>query len=76
MFSLRLYKSLEIARDRSRGLRTRYPERAERHIARGELTSGDGKLSQEGKDLDHYEWWAFDGIERHRSFQIVERLEA
>ena len=74
--SLSVYRSLKIARDRLRGLRDRNPNRAEKHIARGELTSGDGKLSQAGQDPDHYEWWAFENVERHRSFQIVERLEA
>ena len=74
--SLSVYRSLEIARDRLRGLRTRNPKRAEKHIAKGELTPDDGKLSQAGQDSDHYEWWAFDGVERHRTFQIVERLEA
>jgi len=73
--SLSVYKSLEIARDRLRGLRTRNPKRAEKHVARGELTRDDGKLGQAGQDPDHYEWWAFDGVERHRTFQIVERLE-
>ena len=74
--SLSVYKSLEIARDRLRALRTRNPKRAEKHLARGELTPADGKLSQAGRDSDHYEWWAFNSVERHRSFQIVERVEA
>jgi hypothetical protein len=74
--SLSVYKSLEIARDRLVSLRTRNPKRAEKHIAQGELTSADGKLSQAGQDPDHYEWWAFDGVARHSSFRIVERLEA
>ena len=74
--SLSVYKSLKIARDRLVGLRVRNPKRAERHIARGELTPSDGKLSQAGKDPDHFEWWVFEGVERHRSFQVVERLEA
>jgi hypothetical protein len=74
--SLSVYKSLDVARARLRGLRTRNPKRAERHIARGTLTPADGRMEQAGKDPEHHEWWAFDGIERHRSFQVIERIEA
>ena len=54
-------------------LRKRNPKRAERHIACGTLTPADGRMKQTGKVADHYSWWAFDGIVRHRSFQVVER---
>ena len=74
--SLSVYKSQEIARTKLRGLRMRNPKRAEKHIARGELTPAVGKPGQAGQDPDHYEWWAFDGVERHQSFRVVERLEA
>jgi hypothetical protein len=57
-----------------RKLRKRNPLRAERLIARGALTATDGVMSQAGNDPEHHEWWAFDGVERHRSFQVVERL--
>jgi hypothetical protein len=74
--SLSVYKSLDVARDRLRGLRMRNPKRAERHIARGELTHADGKMDQAGQDLEHYEWWAFEGVKRHRSFRVIEKVEA
>jgi hypothetical protein len=74
--SLSVYRSLDVARDRLQGLRKRYPKRAERHIACGKLTVADGRMQQAGKDPEHHEWWAFDGIERHRSFQVIERIEA
>jgi hypothetical protein len=74
--SLSVYKSLDVARERLRGLRKRNPKRAERHIARGTLTSADGRLMQAGNDPEHHEWWAFRGVERHRSFQVIERIEA
>ncbi len=72
--SLSVYGTLASARARLRLLRDRNPDRAERHIARGEVAAGDGKLSQAGRDSEHYEWWAFDEVVRHRSFQVVERL--
>ena len=71
--ALSVYKSLDVARDRLRGLQKRNPKRAERHIARGMLTPVDGRMEQTKKDPDHYSWWAFDGIVRHRSFQVVEK---
>jgi hypothetical protein len=74
--SLSVYKSLEVARARLRDLRKRNPKRAERSIARGTLTPADGRMMQAGNDPEHHEWWAFRGIERHRSFQVVERIEA
>ncbi len=70
--ALSVYKSLDVARDQLRDLRKRNPKRAERHIARGTLTPADGRMKQTGKD-SHYSWWVFDGIVRHRSFQVVER---
>jgi len=71
--ALSVYKSLDVARDQLRDLRKRNPKRAERHIARGTLTPADGRMKQTGKIADHYSWWVFDGIVRHRSFQVVER---
>ncbi len=50
--------------------------RAERHIARGTLTAADGRMGQAGSNPEHYEWWAFEGIERHRSFSVVESADA
>ena len=74
--SLSVYKNLDAARQRLRGLRTRNPKRAERHIAQGKLTNNDGKLDQAGSDPEHFEWWAFKGVECHRSFQVIERVES
>ncbi len=74
--SLSVYKSLEVARERLRGLRKRNPKRAERHIARRALTPADGRMMQAGNDPGDHEWWAFRGVERHRSFQVIERIEA
>jgi hypothetical protein len=74
--SLSVYKNLAAAREKLRGLRKRNPQRAERHIAQGNLTNDDGKMDQAGNDPDHYEWWAFKGIERHRSFRVIERVES
>ena len=72
--SLSVYQKMEIARARLRVLRDRNPQRAEKYIARGELAPEHGKLAQAGRDPEHYEWWAFDGAEPHRSFQVVERV--
>lgn len=72
---LSVYRNLASARRKLRELRDRLPDRFGPHIAEGTLFAEHGKIKQEGKDLDHYEWWAYDGIERHAPFRIVESLE-
>ncbi len=74
--SLSVYRNLDAAREKLRELRRRNPKRAERHIARGELTNHDGKLNQAGSDPEHYEWSAFQGVQPHQSFRVIERVES
>jgi len=73
--TLSVYRTLEGARRKAAALPPRTPKLPRfEYIARGELVAADGKLAQNGKDPDHYEWWAYEGVERHRSFKVVEPL--
>jgi hypothetical protein len=72
--SLSVYRTIAPARRKLRQLRDRYPARFGPHIAEGSLAAEHGKLMQEGADPDHYEWWAYEGVERHAPFRIVETL--
>ncbi len=72
--SLSVYRTLNVARVKLLELRDRFPDRFGPHIAEGGLEARYGKLKQEGKEPDHQEWWAYEGIERHEPFRIVETL--
>ena len=58
-----------------KSLRNRYPVRFGRYIAEGTLDASHGKMKQDGRDLSHQEWWAYEGVERHRPFRVVETLD-
>lgn len=73
--SLSVYRTLLSARRKLRELRERFPDRFGPYIAEGTLLAEHGKIKQEGTDSDHHEWWAYDGVERHGPFRIVESLE-
>ncbi len=72
--SLSVYRTLDFAREKLSELRARFPGRFGSHIAQGRLLPEHGKLKQKGIDLDHHEWWAYDGVERHEPFQMIELL--
>ena len=44
------------------------------HIVRRELKPADGKLKATGS-RGHHSWWAYEGVERHASFEFVETVE-
>ena len=73
---LSVYRTISSARRRLRELRDRSPARFGPHIAEGSLSAEHGKIKQEGGDPDHHEWWAYEGVERHAPFRIVETLES
>lgn len=72
---LSVYRTLESARSKLRDLRGRYPDRFATYIAEGTLTPEHGKIKQEGKDRDHHEWWAYEGVERRLPFRVAESLD-
>lgn len=74
--SLSVFRAIAPARKRLRDLRERYPARFGSHIAEGRLKPEHGKMMQVGTDPDHYEWWAYEGVERHSLFRIVETLDS
>jgi hypothetical protein len=73
---LSVYRSLGFARKKLRELRDLYPDRfgSYIYIAEGSLTAEHGKIKQEGKEPDHHTWWAYDGVDRHAPFRVVESL--
>lgn len=73
---LSVFRNLVSARRKLRELRERYPARYGTHIAKGSLSAEHGKIMQQGGDPDHHTWWAFEGVERRASFQVVETLES
>ena len=72
--SLSVFDNREAARSSLKSLRNRYPDRFGRHIAQGVLNADLGKMKQAGSNASHWEWWAYEGIERHEPFLIVETL--
>jgi hypothetical protein len=73
--SLSVYRSLATARRKLTELRNRAPDRFGPYIMEGLLTAAHGKIKQEGSEPDHHEWWAYDGVERHVPFRVIETLE-
>jgi len=73
--SLSIYRTLDGARRRLVQLRDRNRARFGPHIAEATLNSEHGKIKQEGRDPEHYEWWAYEGIVRHEPFRVVETVE-
>jgi hypothetical protein len=61
--------------DKLTELRNRAPDRFGPYIMEGLLTAAHGKIKQEGSEPDHHEWWAYDGVERHVPFRVIETLE-
>jgi hypothetical protein len=43
------------------------------HIVKRELSPADGKMKATGGP-GHYSWWAYEGVERHISFEFVETV--
>jgi hypothetical protein len=43
------------------------------HIVKRELAPTDGKIKPTGH-RGHHIWWAYDGIERHPAFELVETV--
>ena len=41
------------------------------HIVKRDLTPADGKIKPTG-GIGHHTWWAYEGVERHASFALVE----
>jgi len=74
--SLSAYRTVGSARRKLRELRDRSPARFGPYIAEGSLSAEHGKIKQEGADPDHHEWWAYQGVQRHTLFRIVETLES
>lgn len=72
--SLSVFDNREAARTQLRYLRTRNPDRFGRHIGEGTLSADLGKLMQSGSNPSHRDWWAYEGVERHRPFRVVETL--
>jgi hypothetical protein len=73
--SLSIFDDKDAARTKLKQLRGRYPDRFGLHIAEGTLTAEFGKMKQDGGNRSHFEWWAYDGVERHRPFRVVETLD-
>lgn len=40
-------------------------------IAKGQLDASSGKTDNPNPNSGHMEWWAYDGVERHRLFDEV-----
>lgn len=72
--SLSVYRTLGFARVKLKQLRDRFPGRFGTSIAAGQLAPELGMLKQEGADLDHHEWWAYDGVERQTPFRVVDAI--
>ncbi len=73
--SLSVFDEIKAARESLKYLMGRNPDRFGPHIAEGTLDASHGKLKQDGKNLSHFEWWAYEGVERHRPFRVVETLD-
>jgi hypothetical protein len=43
------------------------------HIVKRTLTPADGKIKPTGSS-GHHSWWAYEGVERHVSFEFVETV--
>jgi hypothetical protein len=73
---LSVYRTIASARRKLRQLRERFPARFGPHIAEGSLAAEHGKIVQEGGEPDHHEWWAYQSVDRHVLFRVVETLES
>jgi hypothetical protein len=52
-----------------------YPKRTYGpHVVKRELATLDGVTKTTGKH-GHQTWWAFEGVERHGSFEFVETVQ-
>ena len=72
---LSVFKKAEHVRRLLLHLWKNYPEKVYGpHIVRRELTPSDGKIKPTG-GKDHHTWWAYEGVERHASFTLVETAQ-
>jgi hypothetical protein len=72
---LSVFLNVEVAVDRWKALRERFPGRKfGNHIAEGHLDPSHGKIVQTGRDREHHTWWPYDGIDRREPFRVVRTI--
>ena len=71
---LSVFRNAGDVRDLLRHLWKNFPDKSYGpHIVRRELEPADGKLKKTGA-RGHHSWWAYEGVERHASFEFVETV--
>ena len=71
---LSVFRNAEEVRRLLRHLWQSYPQRRYGpHVVKRELVPTDGKIKPTGRP-GHHTWWAYDGVERHASFEFEETV--
>lgn len=69
-----VYRKAAEVRSLLRHLWKNYPGRNYGpHLVKRLLAPSDGKIKATGAQ-GHHTWWAYDGVERHQSFQFIETV--
>lgn len=72
---LSVFERLENVRGTLRHLWKTYPKKSYGpHVVKRELSPADGKIKATGSP-GHRTWWAYEGVERHASFEFVETIQ-
>ena len=71
---LSVFRKIEDLRRTLRHLWRNYPRRTYgSHVVKRELSASDGKIKPT-RGPGHHTWWAYEGVERHASFEFVETV--
>ena len=72
---LSVFRKVEDVRRLLRHLWKNYPGKSYGpHIVKRELSPDDGRIKATGSP-GHQTWWAYEGVERHISFEFVETVQ-
>jgi hypothetical protein len=72
---LSVFRKVEDVRELLLFLWKTYPRKSYGpHVVKRELSAADGKIKATGKP-GHQTWWAYEGVERHASFELVETVQ-